>query len=522
MNTQTTADSLPVASGSRRPAPLAAAPPLATRSLVAFALATVVLHLIISGGYGWFRDELYYIEAGKHLAGGYVEFPIMVAILADLQRAVFGTSLNALHVLPALAGAGVIVLTGLMARELGGGPRAQRIAALAVLVAPGFFGADALFTMDAFDQLWWTAGAFILLRLLGLRRTDLSAGEQDRRRRNLWLLFGVVCGLGLLTKLTILAFGLAVVIGLLLGPARRELRSPWPYVAGAMALLFLVPYVLWNAGHGWATLSFWHNYGHTENTATFIIQVILLAQPLALPLWLAGLWYLLRNPAGKAYRPLGWVFLVLCILFLAGHAKSYFLLPAFPPLLAAGGVALERRTRRVRSRLAPVAYGALVLGGIVLAPVVAPVLPPKTFAALMPSPIQPVADRFGWPQFVGTVATVYHRLPPAQQAETTLLAGNYGEAGALDLLGGRYHLPRVISPHNTYYFWGVGVTPGRVVIATDFQRPELLLYFRSVRQVAIVPSQYGIQNEEVGRPVFLCEGLRIPWSKVWPQLKNFS
>ncbi len=157
-----------------------------------------------------------------------------------------------------------------------------------------------------------------------------------------------------------------------------------------------------------------------------------------------------------------------------------------------------------------------------LAPVVAPILPPRTLAALMPAPIQPVADRFGWPQFVGTVAAVYQRLPPAQRAGTTILAGNYGEAGALDLLGPAYHLPRAISPHNTYYFWGRGVTPGPVVIATDFDRATLLRYFTSVRQAAIVPAQDGIQNEEVGRPVYVCRGLRVPWTTVWPQLLNFS
>ncbi len=495
--------------------------PIAVRTLTAFALITLVLHLFIAGRYGWFRDELYYIEAGKHLAGGYVEFPMMVALLADAQRAVFGHSLAALHVLPAIAGAIIIVLTGLMAREMGGGVTAQRIAGLSALVAPAFIGADALFTMDAFDQLWWALGSHILLRLLTVRSHALPTTNMNRSR--LWLLFGLVCGLGLLTKLTILAFGLAVVVGLLLGPARRELRTPWPYVAGLIALAFLLPYGAWEIGHDWATLTFWQNYGHTESTAIFVVQVILLMQPLALPLWLAGLWYLLRYPAAAPYRPLGWAFLVLCVLFLAGHAKSYFLVPAFPPLLAAGAIVLERQARRrPGAHLVPVASAALVLGGIVLAPVVAPILPPKTLAAIMPSPIQPVADRFGWPQFVGTVAAVYHRLPPSQQAETTILAGNYGEAGALDLLGPAFHLPRVISPHNTYYFWSQGVTPGPVVIATDFQRSQLQQYFSSVRRAATIPSLDGIQNEEVGRPVFICRGLKMPWSRVWPQLRNFS
>jgi 4-amino-4-deoxy-L-arabinose transferase-like glycosyltransferase len=505
-----------------RPEQSSARPLIATRTLAAFALTTLILHLVIAGRYGWFRDELYYIDAGKHLSGGYVDFPMMVALLADLQRAVFGTSLTALHVLPPVAGACIIILTALMAREMGGGLTAQRVAGLSALVAPAFIGADALFTMDAFDQLWWTLGAFILLRLLTLQTRPGSARDVDQAKQRLWLLLGLVCGLGLLTKLTILGFGL-VVAAALRDPARRELLTPWPYLAGLISFAFLVPYAAWEVAHGWPTLTFWNNYGHTEDPATFLIQVVLLMQPLALPLWLAGLWYLLRNPAAEPYRPVGWTFLTLFILFLGLHAKSYFLVPAFPPLLAAGAVALERQAwLRPRARLVPLAAAALVLGGIVLAPVVAPILPPKTLASVMSSPIQPVADRFGWPQFVGTVSAVYHRLPASQRRQTTILAGNYGEAGALDLLGPADHLPRVISPHNTYYFWDQGVTPGRIVIATDFRRSDLLPYFSSVRQAAITASQDGIQNEEVGRSVYICRGLKMPWSRVWPRIRNFS
>lgn len=339
----------------------------------------------------------------------------------------------------------------------------------------------------------------------------------------MWLLFGLICGLGLLTKLTILAFGLAIAVGLLLTPARAELRTRWPYLAALLAFAFLLPYLAWQTSHDWATLAFWRNYNHTQDTVTFVVQVVLLMQPLALPLWVAGLWYLLRAPGGAPYRVFAWAFLFLLVLFMASHAKSYFLVPAFPPLLAAGAVALERRVRqRPGTRLVPLTIGALLLGGVILAPVVAPILPPRTLAALMSSPIQPVADRFGWPQFVGTVAAVYRRLPPRERAETTLLAGNYGEAGALDLLGPAYHLPHVISPHNTYWFWGHGVTPGHAVIATDFQRTDLTPYFASVLQAATVPSEDGIHNEEVGRAVWVCRGLKLPWPAVWTRLKNFS
>jgi len=404
--------------------------------------------------------------------------------------------------------------------------RPQGTSNVVVLVAPAFVGADALFTMDAFDELWWTLAALVLLRLLAardLRRTDRAA--LDARAGRLWLLFGLVVGVGLLTKLTMLTFGLAVTVGLLATPARATLRTRWPYLAAALAFAFLLPYIAWQTRHDWATLAFWRNYHHTQDTATFLLQVVLLMQPLALPLWGVGLWYLLRDPDGAPYRTLGWVFLVLLVLFLVGHAKSYFLVPAFPPLPAAGSVVVERRVRRhARTPLVPLTAGALVLGGVVLAPVVAPILPAAALASLMPNPIQPVADRFGWPPFIATLDRVYRALPPRDRARTTILAGNYGEAGAVDLLGPVAGLPAAISPHNTYYFWGQGVTvtPGTVVIATDFERTQLTPYFSSVRQAAIVPAQDGIQNEEVGRPVWVCAGLKMAWSSVWPQLKNFS
>lgn len=497
--------------------------PIAWRPLAGFAVVTIVVHLLIAGRYGWFRDELYYIEAGKHLSGGYVEFPVMVVLLADLQRFLFGTSIAAIHVLPAFAGAGILIVTGLMARELGGGKVAQTVAALAALTTPAFVGADALFTMDAFDQLWWTLAAYLLVRILGTYGDRGAFRTTARTRRNLWLLFGLVCGLGLLTKLTILAFGLAVVVALLLSEARKELRTPWPYIGGMVAALFLVPYVLWQLGHDWPTLAFWRSYSHGQDTLTFAVQVVLLMQPLALPLWSGGLWRLARNPRYRVYRPLAWIWVFLVALFVVGHAKSYFLVPAFPPLLAAGAVAVEELSRRRPNlHLVGVTSAALIIGGVVLAPVVAPILPANTLAAITRRPIQPVADRFGWPQYVRTVARVYRNLPARDRGDVTILTGNYGEAGALDLLGPRYHLPVVISPHNTYWFWGKGVRPKRTVIATDFRRTELLRLFRTLRSAATVPSQDGIQNEEVGRVVWICSGRRVAWSHAWRRLQNFS
>src|ERR687894_3192943 len=223
--------------------------PASENALLAYlALAKLLVHLLTNGNYGYFRDEFYYVAAGEHLDLGYVDFPPFVAIVADVSRFLLGDSPMALRFLPALAGSLVVVLAGLMARELGGGRFAQGLAALATLVAPNFLAMGTFLSMDAFDQLFWVSATYVLLLIL------------RRAEPRLWLLFGLTVGLGLLTKLTMLSFGFAVLVALLLTPARRHLLSPWPWISGAIAIAFLAPYVYWQIEHGWPTLEFWGNY----------------------------------------------------------------------------------------------------------------------------------------------------------------------------------------------------------------------------------------------------------------------
>src|SRR5919107_708919 len=289
--------------------------------LFLLALVKLLVHLLTAVNYGYFRDELYYIAASERLALGYVDFPSFVALATALARATLGDSLLALHLLPALAGAAVVVLAGLMARELGGGRFAQGLAALAVLVAPNFLVFGTFISMDAFDQLFWVSAAYVLLLIL------------KRNEPRLWPLFGLFAGLGLLTKLTMLSFGFAVLVALLLTPARRQLRSPWPWIGGGVAVAFLVPYAYWNATNGWPTPEFWAEYGGKVDEASpleFLLEQIVTMQPPALPLWLAGLGFYLFAREGRPYRALGWAYVVLFVLFAALNTRFYFLAPAYP------------------------------------------------------------------------------------------------------------------------------------------------------------------------------------------------
>src|SRR5258706_1887136 len=305
-----------------------------TALLIYLALIKFLVHLVTSGNYGFFRDELYYIDAGQHLAFGYVEFPPFIALLAALVHIVPGNSLVVYHLLPAFAGAVLVLLTGLIARELGGRRFAQCLAGLASGAAITFLGIDSLFSMDSFDELWWVLMAYILIRLI----------KRDQPR--LWLLFGLVAGIGLMTKVTMLMFGFAIVVGLLLTPQRKSLLNKWVWAGGAIAFAFLLPYILWNAANGWPTLELWSTYtgGHANPASAlgFLYQQVLTMNPLTLPLWLAGLYYYFFTRAGKPYRVFRWAFVILYVLFTISRAKLYFLAPAYPILFAAGSFMVGR------------------------------------------------------------------------------------------------------------------------------------------------------------------------------------
>ncbi len=489
------------------------APALATGILTSLALVAFAVHLLTAGRYGYFRDELYYIMAGRHPDWGYVDYPPMVAWLAWLTHHTLGDGPVALHVLPALAHAALVVLTGLMARELGGGRFAQGLAAGATLLSPTFLGVANLFSMDPFDQLWWVLAAYLVLRL------------HARGQPRLWTLVGVVVGLGLLTKMTMLSFAAALAVGLLLSPRRRLLATRWPWLAAAIALLGLLPYVGWQAAHGWPTLEFYHNYTRDTAPGDFLLLQVLTIHPLLLPLWVGGLVFYLVSREGRLYRALGWTYLVLLGVFLAGHAKFYFLAPVYPMLFAAGARLWEQRLRGRRWwRVAwPLYAGGLTVSGILLAILILPALPIQTYVQLTGGNLsQPIGDRVGWPELLSTVAGVYRQLPPAERAHTRILTANYGEAAAIDIFGPARGLPGAVSGHNNYYLWGPGPAGATVTLALGYPRQRLEILFADVREAAVLTNAYGVRNEENGYRVYVCRRPRLRWADAWPRIKHYN
>lgn len=497
--------------------------------LIYLAAAGLLLHFASSGQYGFFRDELYYIACGEHLAAGYVDQPPLIALVARVSRLLLGSSLFAFRFFPALAGACVVLLTGWVARELGGGRYAQILAGLAMLLAPAHLAFGSFLSMNAFEPLFWTACACILIRIL-------KGGDQ-----RLWLILAAVAGIGLLNKHTTLLFGFALVAGLLLTPERKQLRSRWFWLGGLLAFAIFLPNLVWEAQHNWPQIEVVRNAQQFKNNPVgplrFLGEQIVFLNPIALPVLAAGLGWLFFAGRGKQFRCLGWAFFIVLGVFIALNGKTYYPLPVYPMVVAAGGVGLEAILRGPRQNWLKLGYSAmLVVSGIALIPYGVPVLPIEAFLRYQHAiPLaasvkterdsdgrlpQLYADMFGWESMVATVAGVYHRLPPAEQAQCAILAGNYGEAGAIDLFGARYGLPNAISGHNNYSLWGPRGYTGDVVILFGEHAESIKSMFGEVEQAAMISNPYAVAVEN-NLPVYVCRHPKTSLAALWPKLKFY-
>lgn len=345
-----------------------------------------------------------------------------------------------------------------------------------------------------------------------------------------------------LTKVTLLFFGFALFVTLLLAPVRRHLLTPWPWLGGAIAFVFLLPYLYWQIEHGWPTLEFWGNYsGKVAPTSPlgFFVQQVLTMNPATLPVWLAGLYYYLFSSVGKPYRPLGWIYILLFALIALQNAKFYFLAPAYPMLFAAGGVMIERFVRqRGQDWLKPVYASVLIVSGAVIAPLtVVPALPVETPASITGAAgkdagikqenrevaqlPQNFADRFGCENMVETIARVYQSLPEEEQPKSCILTGNYGEAGAVDFFGAEYGLPKAISGHNSYYLWGPGDCTGELVIGIGVPLERLEAVFGDVEEASTVRCEYCMPDEN-DLLVYVCRDPKMPLKEAWPEFKHYN
>ena len=493
-------------------------------------LVKLAIHLATTGtfGYEYFIDELYFLDCAKHLDWGYVDLPPLFPALTAAWIGVFGESLLAIRIVPALAGAALVLLTGLLVRELGGGRLAQALAALGVVFAPIYLVMSSLHTMNALEPLFWMGAALVLVKLI--------KGADPR----LWLVFGLLSGLGLLNKHSMALFGASVVVGLVLTRERRVFRERWIWLGAAVALLVFLPNLVWLVQHRFPHLEMLANIERNgRNVAlsplAFLGQQVLFLNPIALPLWLGGLGYLLFHREGRRFRVLGLTYLGVLGLLLLLHGRVYYLAPAYAMLFAAGGVAFERwfATRT----LVPAAYAFLiVLSGAVLAPLMLPCLPPETFIRytrligleqpriethrLGPLP-QLHADRFGWKEMADEVARVYRSLPAAGRSKVAIFGQNYGQAGAINHYGPALGLPPALSGHLTHWYWGPRDYTGEVMIVLDDSRETLETLFESVELAGHVTHRYSMPYERFD--IHVCRRPKAGSLRdLWPRVKEWD
>jgi 4-amino-4-deoxy-L-arabinose transferase-like glycosyltransferase len=497
--------------------------------VLALAGVSCLIHFLCSGRYGYFRDELYFAACGEHLDWGYVDQAPLIALVARISRTLLGDSLFALRFFPALASGATVILGGAIARELGGRRFAQSLAALAVLAAPIYLTFGNLLTMNAFEPLLWGLCAFFAIRAI----------RMDRPR--LWLAFGLIAGIGLENKHSMLFFGSGIFLGLLLTEERRVFRSLWIWLGGLAAFLLFLPNVLWQAHHGWPTFEFLHYRQAAENipisALTFIAEQALLASPLAAPVAIAGVAFLFFGRAARPYRFLAWGYLtVLAELILLG-GKIYYLAPYDVILFGAGAVWVESAiARRGRAWWKPAILAPIAAGALAAAPLAMPVLPVDAAARYarlwdvqaVQVEIQPetdlpqlFADMFGWENQVATVAAVMRRLPPEEQARAVILAGAYGEAAAVDYFGRRYGLPKAVCAENAYYVWGPHGASDDVVIAFGINRLKLGRVFEDIREVDVIRSEHAMPDEN-NLPVYICRKPRMSFEQAWAILHSFG
>lgn len=504
-------------------------PSTAVSGLVLGLAATkLLLHLLTAGRYGIFRDEMYGLACGQHLDWGYISHPPGGILIAWFARHVFGQSLLGLRLLPALSGAALVVLTGKVVGEMGGRAFAQGLAALAVCVAPIYLIFDHWLMMNAFEPLIWLGCMYCVLRVI-------SKGDG-----RYWLGFGILAGLGLETKYSILFLIIGAVGGLALTPQRRQLAD-WHLwvgllVCGAIAL----PNVLWQLRHGFPFLDHLHHVAATHRDVirkptAFLLDQMLIMGPVTAPLWLGGVVWLLVGPERRRFGVFGWSFLVVLGSFIALKGKNYYVSPVYPIVFAAGAVAFEQVTENLRKKWVRYAYAALVaISGLVLMPLTVPILPPETLLGyehlfrLGPPVIfehqntgplpQYFADEFGWENMVRQVASVYHALSPVEQTRTAIFANNWGDAAAVDFYGPKYGLPPAISNKDSYGDWGPRGYTGEIVIVLNSDGVGDRRHFATVEKVGRVEHPYSRRDEWFD--IYLCRGLKFDLHEAWPKMKE--
>jgi hypothetical protein len=486
--------------------------------LLGIAVAAALFHILTNGRYGFHRDELQFLSDARHLDWGFVAYPPLTPFIEHIGLALFGVSLIGLRLFSVLAQAAALIATGIMARDLGGGRLAQFTAALAVALSPMPLFNGTEFQYTSFDFLWWVLIACFVIRLL---RTE------DPRW---WIAIGAVVGLGLLTKYAIVFYITGILVGLLLTPARQYFLSLWFWGGIAVALLMFLPNFFWLVHHDFISYHFLQHIhirvvGEGRADGFLKQQFLVCANLFAVPLWLLGLAGFLLN---RRYRMLAFMYLVPLALFFFGKGRGYYMAAGYPVLIAMGAVMRERwlpsMPRWARRVTATVFFSGLALAGAYAIALVVPVAssgPLRDFALKHNGDLR---EEFGWDNLVRTVAQIRDSLPPDQQAHLGITTSNYGEYGAIEILGAAYGLPQPIGTTNSEYLRGYPTPQPTTLIVIGMTAKQANAIFTGCRLAGHNGNSEGLRNEEsqYHPDIFVCGPPRLPWAELWKDHQDFG
>jgi 4-amino-4-deoxy-L-arabinose transferase-like glycosyltransferase len=476
--------------------------------------------------YGIFRDELYYLACANRLDFGYVDHPPLSIWILWMWKSVVGDSVFLIRIIPAIVSSATVFMIGLFTIRLGGGKSSVIISTLTFMLAPIFLGMSTIYSMNVFDLFFWILSAYIFLRII----------ESENRR--LWYVLGIVLGLGLLNKTSMLWLCAGIFFGIILTPLREDLKTKYPYIAAGIALLIFSPYIIWNLTHDFAHLEFMRNAAEGKyeglSPVSFILDMILILNPLSVLIWIPGIIFFFFNKRDRLYRPLGYIWLItFIILFINWHSKAEYIAAASPFLFAGGAIMIVRWNARIKRLKYALTVPVIVLG-IIISPYARPLLPVETFldfqSALILKPPsneghdtqlpQFYSDMFGWEELAKSVSKVYQQIPKEERSRTVVYCSNYGKAGAIEYYNKKYPLPKVICPHNSYWYWWMEVKNITTIIIIGGERKDHLDSLEECELAGIHKVKYSMPYEN-NLKIFIGRGLTKSPEQIRKALKVF-
>ena len=482
------------------------------------AAAFALFHILTNGRYGFHRDELQFLSDARHLDWGFVAYPPFTPFVERVAFSIFGVSLIGLRFFSVIAQAIVILVSGLMARDLGGSRLAQIATALSVGLSglPIFEATE--FQYTTFSFLWWIFVCWFTIRLL---KTENARW---------WLAIGGAIGLGLMTKYSVVFFVAGLLVGLCLTRARRYFTNPWFWAGVLIALVIFSPNIVWLIRHDFVSYHFLQHIhardvGEGRADGYWKLQLLLDANPFAIPLCLVGLITFFRE---SRYRMLAWMWVVPVLVFWVNKGRFYYVAEAYPVLIAMGAVVAEGwlagRAAWLRRTLEAVYFTGLVVVGGYFVAILVPIAssgPLRDFAFKNNGDLR---EEIGWDELVHTVASVRDSLPADQQSSYGILVGNYGEAGAIENLGTAYHLPNPISLTNSFYLRTYPAVPPSTLIIVGWSQEGVDRNFVGCRVAGHIGNSLGVKNEEseYHPDIFVCGALREPWPVFWKKNQRYG